>query len=123
MALIPSISNLHLRYRLWIAELNFDINVLRIFSDHLHEVLQHSRETGPQGLIASFEKRFADLRGEIDELKNDMHLTKMQLASYSREKEQPEYSSVTDEMHALLARRYQALREKLDALKKDVDAV
>ena len=31
----PTIMTLHLRYRLWIAEMNFDINVLRIFEDYI----------------------------------------------------------------------------------------
>lgn len=122
MAAIPSISNLHLRYRLWIAELNFDINVLRIFSDHLHEALQQRAETGMQEIMTSFEKKFTDLRSEIDELKNEMHLAKMQLASHVREKEETGVT-LNDTTHASLARQYKLLREKLDTLKKDVDAV
>lgn len=123
MAAIPSISNFHLRYRLWIAELNFDINVLRILSDHLHEVLQLQTKTDIQEVIASFEKKFTHLRNEIDELKNDMHLAKMQLAAHSREKQQPGNLPITGDTHASLAQRYKQLREKFESIKKEVDKV
>ncbi len=56
MSVIPSISNLHLRYRLWIAEMNFDINVLRIFSDHLQEIVLQRKLPDTKDLISSFEK-------------------------------------------------------------------
>jgi hypothetical protein len=35
---MASIMGLHLQYRLWIAELNADINALRIFDDYLAEI-------------------------------------------------------------------------------------
>ncbi len=41
----PSIMSLHLGYRLWIAEMNFDINVLRIFNDYLEELSSKKDET------------------------------------------------------------------------------
>ena len=40
----PSAMSLHLQYRLWIAELNFDINVLRIFGDYLTELRTKRKE-------------------------------------------------------------------------------
>ena len=37
---MASIMTLHLEYRLWIAEMNADINVLRIFDDYLKELIR-----------------------------------------------------------------------------------
>lgn len=46
---MPSVNSLHLQYRLWIAELNEDINALRIFNDYLAEVSlkQNNKYAGP----------------------------------------------------------------------------
>lgn len=121
MSAIPSISNLHLRYRLWIAEMNFDINVLRIFSDHLQELVLQRKRPDLKDLIGSFEKKFGELRNEIDELKNEMHLTKMQLASFSREQVHAGYETIAAETHDQLARRYRAFRKNFEAIKQEVD--
>lgn len=84
---IPSRMGLHLMYRLWIAELNHDINLLRIFDDYLLEAKTKSVEAGISEKIDAFKKSFAELRTEIDELRHSMHLVKMKLASEARQQE------------------------------------
>ena len=74
------LKSLHLEYRVWIAELNFDINLIRIFNDRLVE-LQQMRKTG----VETFETKFNTSRVTIDELRHRMHIEKMNLAAMARD--------------------------------------
>ena len=74
------LKSLHLEYRVWIAELNFDINLIRIFNDRLVE-LQQTRKTG----VETFETKFNTSRVTIDELRHRMHIEKMNLAAMARD--------------------------------------
>ena len=85
METVPSIMTFHLRYRLWIAELNFGIDILRIFDDYLYKLANEENEPEVRSGIAYFKKQFLTTRKEIDQLKHDLHLFKMKLAAYSRE--------------------------------------
>ena len=62
----------HLRYRLWIADLNADIAVLRIAEDHIIE-LQAQADATASAAISKFKEQFAGFREEIDQLKHEMH--------------------------------------------------
>jgi len=75
-----ALKSLHLEYRLWIAELNFYINLLRIFNDRLVE-LTGEKKLSPE----NFEKKFSSNRENIDELRHRMHIEKMNLAATSRD--------------------------------------
>lgn len=116
-----SMNNLYLRYRLWIAEMNFDINVLRIFSDHLQQVILQRSSAVVKSAATAFEKKFADLRREIDELRNEMHLVKMQLSSFSRENPQAGDGAISSEIHDKLADRYASFRQNFESVKQEVD--
>lgn len=76
-----ALKSLHLEYRVWIAELNFDINLIRIFNDRLLELAAVSKSE-----TISFEKRFNDCRETIDEIRHKMHIEKMNLAAITRDK-------------------------------------
>lgn len=80
-----SFLHLHLRCRLWIADLNSDINILRIYHDYLKELSEKKTDPELKSAIAKYEQAFTGLRKEIDDLRNDMHLLKMKFASYSRD--------------------------------------
>lgn len=116
---IPSIMGLHLRYRLWIAEMNFDINVMRILEDYLAELAPKSHKAEVKAAIDKFEKEFVSSRKEIDELRHEMHILKMKLAAYQREN-----TAVTDDIykadnHEALNSRYLAFRKDFERVKKD----
>src|SRR5262245_25352967 len=74
-----SLKSLHLEYRIWIAELNFNINLIRIFNDRLVELKQEYKNE-----IENFEKKFNASRDSIDELRHRMHIEKMSLAAIAR---------------------------------------
>jgi hypothetical protein len=121
MSATPSIMSLHLGYRLRIAEMNFDINVLRIFNDYLEELSLKKDEPEVNERIIYFEQRFPVLRKEIDELRNEMHLLKMKLASYAREKKVLDYKTYLTDNHTNIAERYREFRKNFNRAKKEFE--
>ena len=81
---MASIMTLHLEYRLWIAEMNADINVLRIFDDYLNEITAKKNSNDTSKRIENYKQQFLHLRKEIDELRHEMHLNKMKLAATAK---------------------------------------
>ncbi|MEO6963740.1 MAG: hypothetical protein ABIY90_17360 [Puia sp.] len=119
MRVTPSVMSLHLRYRLWIAEMNSDINVLWIFNDYLAALSTKKEESEVNKGISQFEQQFTDLRKEIDDLRNEMHLVKMKLAAFAREKKQLDYKTYQADNHTALKKRYLAFRDHFEKIKKD----
>jgi len=119
MPTVPSIMSLHLCYRLWIAEMNFNIDVLRIFDDYLAELALKKNEPEVKTGIDHFLKQFTDMRKEIDELRHEMHIRKMKLGAYSREMKQVDPKTYEDDDHDALQKRYFDFREVFDKLKSD----
>jgi hypothetical protein len=105
MPATPSAMSLHLKYRLWIAELNFDINVLRIFGDYLIELRTRRKEAEVKSKADYFEKTFQGLRTEIDELRHEMHIGKMKLGAYGRDSKPFEYKEFNVENQVPLKKR------------------
>lgn len=114
---MASIMTIHLEYRLWIAELNADINVLRIFDDYLKEISAQKKSTQTTG-INNYKKQFSELRKEIDELKHEMHLNKMKLAA-SAKTENVINDIEKNIHHKEITARYNAFRKVFDATKKE----
>jgi len=121
MPATPSIMSLHLRYRLWIAQMNFDINVLRIFNDYLGELSSRKDEPEVNAKIRYFEQQFPAFRTEIDDLRNEMHLLKMKLASYSREKKPLDYKTYLEDKHTAVEDRYHEFRKNFDKIRKEFE--
>ena len=114
-----SIMGLHLRYRLWIAELNQDITVLRIFDDYLKEIENKKIEPGIKNEVDKYKIHFGDLRKEIDELRHNMHLHKMQLAAESKESLQRDNEEFKSEDYIKSEKHYQSFRKLFDQIKED----
>ena len=120
MATPPSPMTLHLRYRIWIAEMNSDIDLLRIYNDYLQELKALHNTLKLKKEIERFETAFSSLRNEIDTLRNEMHLLKMKLATFVREKRQLDYSEYKTDNHKLLKKKYVSLSKKFGAIKADL---
>lgn len=106
----PSAMSLHLQYRLWIAELNFDINVLRIFGDYLTELRTRRKEQEVKSKSDYFEKTFQSLRNEIDELRHEMHIGKMKLGAFARDNKPFDYKIFNVENQSPLKKRLSAYK-------------
>jgi len=122
MPATPSIMRLHLQYRLWIAELNFDINVLRILGDHLVELKSMGKDPDVKARSEAFEKKFQALRTEIDEIRHEMHIVKMKLGASARDSNPFNYSLYNRENHAPLKKRLSAYKSDFRKVKKDLRA-
>jgi predicted nucleic acid-binding Zn-ribbon protein len=115
----PSVMSLHLQYRLWIAELNFDINVLRIFADYLTELRTKRKEADVKTKSDHFEKQFQALRTEIDEIRHEMHIAKMKLGANARDAKPFDYKDYNKESHSPLKKRLSAYKDAFKNIKKE----
>jgi hypothetical protein len=113
-----SIMGLHLCYRLWIAEMNSDITVLRIFDDYIKE-LSRQNEPKVKNKIRYFQQQFVNFRKEIDELRDAMHILKMELAAHARGKKPVDHKAYKTDNHMALKKSYSAFREKFEKVKKE----
>ena len=106
-----SLKSLHLEYRIWIAELNLDINLIRIFNDRLMEMGEENHSADSKAIIEEFGSKFNLCRETIDELRHRMHIEKMNLAATAREKSGPynlkdflkNYNTIREEFFAFRA--------------------
>lgn len=112
---------LHLRYRLWIAEMNADVAVLRIFDDYLAALSPKASEPQVNEGIQHFHGLFAQFRRDSDELRHEMHLMKMQLAAISRDGKKIEDVNGLQAHMDTLKKRYYSYRKVFDAMKNDFD--
>lgn len=119
MAIAPSAMKLHLRYRLYIAEMNFDINVLRIFEDYIQELQSKSIEPDVKKGVAYFKQNFESLRKTIDAMRHEMHILKMKLAALAREKKTLDTKSYKEDNHKGIKTRYKAYRENFEKIKDE----
>lgn len=113
-----SIMNLHLRYRLWIAEMNSDITILRIFDDYLVEMGTKKNSPGIIKEIDQYKKQFIGFRNEIDVLKHEMQLIKMKLASAVRGNNPFTDEEFSKAKQNLLQKRYSDFRKTFDKMKQ-----
>ena len=116
---MASIMSLHLEYRLWIAEMNADINVLRIFDDYLKELAAKNNTGNTVKNTESYKEQFSALRKEIDELKHEMHLNKMKLAASAKMQNVPANDIEKAIQHKEMQAHYNAFRKKFDKTKKE----
>jgi hypothetical protein len=119
MANTYSIMGLHLHYRLWIAEMNSDITLLRIFEDYVEELASKKNEPAVKAGIDNFEQHFVNLRKESDELRHEMHLIKMKLAAQSKETVPVRKKVSTKENHDDIKKRYASYRKTFNRVKKE----
>lgn len=114
-----SVMDLHLKYRLWISEMNADISVLRILNDYLRWFKAQQNGKSVEKEIGTFEGQFQGLRKELDELRHEMHITKMKLAVLSKNEDAP-LQEVKDAIgYKANKEHYKTFRKKFTAVIKD----
>jgi hypothetical protein len=113
----PPNMGLHLRYRLWIAEMNSDITVIRIFEDFLNVIKYQSEEVKDK--VNNFSNLFITLRKDIDDLRHEMHLLKMKLATYLREGQPVSHKTYLADKHIAVKKHYYIFRKIFSRTKSD----
>lgn len=116
-----SAMSLHLRFRLWIAELNFEINLLRIFGDYLAELRVKRKEADVKSKTDYFEKQFLNLRTEIDELRHELQLSKMKLGAFGRDNKPFDFKSFNKESQSPIKKRLAAYRVSFKKIKSEFE--
>jgi len=119
MPATPTVMGLHLKYRLWIAEMNADITILRIFEDYLNELATKREEPEVKTGIEEFEKEFIGLRAEIDELRHEMHMHKMNLAAHAKKNQPFEKEDYESGKHGPLETKYLTYNKNFKRVSKE----
>ena len=113
----PTFPGLHLRYRIWIAEMNADINMLRIFDDHLNDLQAAKDDAQTKTIIETFKNQFEEFKKEMDDLKHEMHLLKMKLAADAKEDKAMDKKLYRADNHSVLQKRYNIFRKQFSKMK------
>lgn len=114
-----SLIGLHLRYRLWIASLNHNIDIIRIMYDYMEDVGINDIDSGIGEGIALFKKKLLVFRKEIDDLRNSLHLIKMKVAAESKTIKEINTRTYQAENHADIKKKYFSFKKKFELLVKD----
>ncbi|MFM2145970.1 MAG: hypothetical protein RL732_806 [Bacteroidota bacterium] len=118
MTLSDFIYHHHLRCRLWIAELNFFINELRIFHESIEYWEGVKSSAAAQKKIGHFKNDFESIRKDIDELKHELHLDKMRLAAHTREAEPTIDKKQQTQRDGDMEQRFEELSGKFNKLRQ-----
>ena len=116
---MATISGLHLQYRLWIADMNADIDVLRILNDYMVDKSAKNKDADIASRISYFKEAFLQLRTEMDELRHEMHLNKMKLASFAKGSNLSIKAIENSINHKTLKERYKLFKKSFATIKKE----
>ena len=80
-----TIPKLHLEYRLWMNELNFCKEEIRIFEKQLEELVNRHTDQVSRAQVEHFQNQFIRQKEVIDELKHKLNISERQLAGFVKE--------------------------------------
>jgi hypothetical protein len=110
-------AKLHIEYQFWIAELNFDIELIKIFESHLAYLASHVASKKIMPRIEQFQNQFIRQREVIDELKHDLNISEKQLAAFVRDMAPIGFENERLDNHPGLRERFLTFRSLFDDLK------
>ena len=119
MTTAPSVMKLHLYYRLFIAEMNSDINILRIFDDYTKEIVTKNSDPEIRKGVDYFKLNFIRFRKEIDYLRDEMHVKKMKLLVLTKERKLLDTKTFKTDNHNEILKQYKTYKKNFDELKKE----
>lgn len=108
---------LHVEYQFWIAELNFDIEFIKIFEGHLSFIASRNPSKKLMPRIEQFQNQFIRQREVIDELKHDLNISEKQLAAFIRDMTTVGFENERLDNHSELRERFLTFRNLFDDLK------
>ena len=108
---------LHVEYQLWIAELNFDIELIRIFEAHLQYIASQTNSKRVLAQIEQFQNQFIRQREVIDELRHDLNVSEKQLAAFVRDMAPIGYDNERLDNHSELREKFLTFRDLFEELK------
>jgi hypothetical protein len=80
-----TIPKLHFEYQLWMNELSFFKEEIKIFEKHLEEVANKNTKVEVRAKVEHFQNQFIRQKEVIDELKHKLNISERQLADYIKD--------------------------------------
>lgn len=114
-----SIRSLHLEYQLWTRELIFYKEEIKIFEDHLANILRRNNRNGVPAHVEHFQNQFILQKEVIDYLKHDLHVSERQLASFVHELTGEGIDGIKMDNHGKLRERMITFRKIFREIKQD----
>ncbi len=116
---MASLMNLHLQYRLWISNMNEDINVLRILQDYINDGKTKTTDAATLDKLNTYLSIFVDTRKELDDIRHEMYLNKMRIAALEKADNAQEGDVEKDIHHEEIKKRYEDFKAKFKEMKKE----
>jgi hypothetical protein len=119
--MVPTISirSLHLEYRLWINELNFYKEEIKIFERQLEQLLNKNPVDEVCPRVEQFQNKFILQKEIIDHLKHDLNGSEKQLASFASELSGMGLESIRMDNHTKLRERMATFRKLYTEMKNE----
>ena len=119
--MVPTISirSLHLEYRLWINELNFYKEEIKIFERQLEQLLNKNPVDEVCPRVEQFQNKFILQKEIIDHLKHDLNVSEKQLASFASELSGMGLESIKMDNHTKLRERMATFRKLYTEMKNE----
>ena len=114
-----SITKLHHEYHLWIAELNFCKEELKIFEHHLEDIIAKHTITEITSQVEHFQNQFIRHKEVIDELKHDLNIAEKQLAAFAKDLSDAGIMNIKMDNHTRLRDEVFTQRKIFNELKKE----
>ena len=114
-----SIKSLHLEYQLWTRELIFYREEIKIFEDHLTNLIQKNTKHNFKVQVEHFQNQFILEKEVIDHLKHDLHVSEKQLAAFVHELSGMGMETVRMDNHSNLRDRIFTFRKIYRELKEE----
>ena len=114
-----SISSLHLEYQLWVRELIFYKEQIKIFENHLQMVLARNSKSEVKAQVEHFQNQFIRQKEVIDILKHNLNISEKQLAAFAYDLSGVGLESIKMDNHAALRQEMITFRKLYKELKHD----
>jgi hypothetical protein len=120
--MVPTISirSLHLEYQLWTRELIFYKEEIKIFEEHLVNILnQNTKHSNVPARTEHFQNQFILQKEVIDFLKHDLHVSERQLARFVHDLSGEGIDGIKMDNHSKLRERMSTFRKIFREMKNE----
>jgi hypothetical protein len=114
-----SIPSLHLEYQLWIRELSFYKESIKIFEKHLELLINRNTGKAVRAKIEHFQNQFILQKEVIDELKHRLNISEKQLAAFVYEMSGTGIDTIKMDNHTELRQEVIVFRKLYNELKEE----
>ncbi len=110
-----SLQVVHFEHRLWVNELNFFADELRIYEHQLEELVKKADKKGAMQELEQFQNQFIRQKEVLDTLQHDIHIHEQKLSeAVKADKELP----LDPEYHEFMKEQMESFRSIYSGLKK-----